>query len=59
MPTSYAKNKVHIYNYVEKNRDKWNEYSRNYMMNYINENREDFNIKKWNDTTMRGHLILM
>ena len=24
MPTSYAKNKIHIYNYVENNRDKIN-----------------------------------
>jgi len=30
MPTSYAKNKVHIYNYVEKNRDKINEISKNW-----------------------------
>ena len=46
MPTTYAKNKVHIYNYVEKNREKWNEYSKNYMKNYINENREDFTKKR-------------
>jgi len=30
MPLSYAKNKVHIYNYVEANRNKHNEYQNEY-----------------------------
>lgn len=28
MPTSYAKNKIHIYNYVENNREKVNKISK-------------------------------
>ena len=31
MPTTYAKNKVHIYAYVEKNRDNWNDYQALYF----------------------------
>lgn len=30
MPLSYAKNKIHIYKYVEANRDKYNEYQAEY-----------------------------
>ena len=46
MTLLYEKNKAHIYKYVENNREKWNEYSKNYMKKYINENRDDYNKKR-------------
>ena len=39
MTTNYAKNKEHIYNYVEANRAKYNEYQNNYR----NQNRKHYN----------------
>jgi len=39
MPLSYAKNKVHIYKYVEANRNKHNEYQNEYRK----EHRELYN----------------
>lgn len=39
MPVSYSKNKIHIYNYVEKNREKWNAYQNQYR----NENNQEYN----------------
>lgn len=42
MPTSYAKNKIHIYNYVENNRDKINEINNR----WIHKNLESHNEKR-------------
>jgi len=42
MPTSYAKNKIHIYNYVETHRDKINEINNR----WIHKNLESHNEKR-------------
>jgi len=34
MPVSYQKNKVHIYKYLENNREKWNEYQNEYRKDH-------------------------
>ena len=39
MPSSYAKNKIHIYNYVDSHREKYNTYQNEYKMS----NRDKYN----------------
>ena len=39
MPSSYAKNKIHIYNYVDTHREKYNTYQNEYKMS----NRDKYN----------------
>ena len=39
MPSSYAKNKIHIYNYVDTHREKCNTYQNEYKMS----NRDKYN----------------
>lgn len=41
MTINYEKNKVHIYNWTEKNREKWNELSRAKMKRYYERNKEE------------------
>lgn len=43
---TYLKNKSNIYRYVDENRDKWNEYQKDYKR----ENKE-----KWNDLRMEHY----
>lgn len=40
MPVSYAKNKVHIYKYIDNNRAKWNQYQAEYKKKQYNYNKE-------------------
>lgn len=40
MSVPYQKNKVHIYNYIKKNRAKWNDYQAEYKRKKYNYNME-------------------